>query len=649
MRSTVSGVVVLAFAGLAAGCDSSTAAKQQSIAITLSTTSLAVGQGSTTAIVVTIERTNFEEPVTLAIDGTLPLGITTEFALNPLPAAVTTTTLTVRVASNSDPVTGTFAVRAAGQGVTDQSQSVDFTVGVTGSYSLGVLAPTITIAQGGGGTATVLLARTGGNGGNVALAVNGLPAGVTATVPQSTTDRSAPLALSALGSAAAGTYEVTIASSQAGITPDQSVALTLVVIPPPATTGVTIPFCAATVPVWFAYQNEGFAWQQVTPSGATVTFAASDVLGVAYAFAAGSASVVFVLYVSRGELEALDDIDCRGTRDYTGSVSGLTTGQSGLVIMGSAAALAPAATGTYQLSDVADRPLDLVATRGIVTQNAYIAPDRIIIRRGLDLPTNSAIPALDFTAAEAFAPGAVTLTMAGAVEGEVFAFQSALLTATNTYGTIQIASTTGTTATLNLVPPEESAADDLHQFFIQAFQPDFSSGHSVIDYSQDSGDRTATLGPPLETPSASTLAETPYARLRGTLPSQSEYATLAQFEFAQQSLSGSRSVVLAVTAAYLGAPPPAWDLVIPDFTGTAGFNQAWMLAPDVAVTQMLAEAFSGRGELLFGSPPTAGEGYRHAFRVIATSTAARSRAGGVAPPRGGTRRVIGLPPQYLRR
>jgi len=644
MRSmTVRGVIAVALAGLAStSCDSSTGNKEQKIAISVASASFTVGQGSNTDVLISIERTNFDKPVTLAVDGALPTGVTATFSQNPLVSGTSVSTLTIVVAPTVNPTTATFDLRASGDGVTDQTRTISLSVNVTGSYTLGMLEPTLRVAQGGGGTATVLVTRSGGNGGNVSLSVSGVPVGVGATLAQSTTsDRAVSLTVSATAAIAPGTYPITITSSSPGFTPDQTTSFSIVVISPPSTTSVSVPFCVADLPAWFAYQNEGYFWERVLPIGNTYTFSTTDKAAIAFVFASGSQSETNIMYISRAELTALSDRDCDGTRTYPGTVSGLNNGQSALVVMGVSGVLASATSGSFTLNDIAARPLDLVATSGIVTQNAFLAPDRMIVRRGLDLPSGTTIPDLNFTAAESFAPASSNLTVSGTIAGDLILFQNTLRTLTSSYGTLQVANPVGTTATLYAVPANQLATGDLHEFFVDASNASVTVGHAYVEYFRDPADKTIALSPILSAPAVSLLSAAPYARLRASLPAQAEYPTVARFHFSQGPLGSRRFVIPVLSAAHLGAMPTTWEFVIPDMSGTAGFNAAWMLSAGQNVPY-LAEAFSGRGDLLFGALPVNGDVYRLAYRELSTTTL---RIRDAASPL----RRLGLTPQYLRR
>lgn len=640
MRRTVSSyriVAVALFGGAISSCDSLTGNKDKSIAITVDNAALTVGQGTRDSILITITRTNFDQPITLSVEGTLPAGVTRSFSRNPIPAGSTTSYLRFIATGAATPGASAITIRATGDGVADKGQPVDLTVTVTGSFTLGMLNPSLTVAQGGGGNATVLLTRTGGNASGVSLIVSGVPTGATASVVSPTSDRGATLAITAGAGTPPGTYPISITGSAPGITPDQNTQLSLVVITPASTTSMTLPFCSNDMPIWFAFQNEGFGWQRVTPTGNSFTFAATPKVAIAYIFQGGNEFQANVFFSTRVDLLGLSDRDCDGTKNLSGTVAGLTAGQSALVVMGANAA--STTTGNYSLQGVNARPLDLVATRGTLS-GTFFTPDRMIVRRSQDL--TGTIPLLDFTTAESFAPVTFSLTVSGFTTGFGIEYQNNFWSATSTYGTVQYGSVPGGSTTFASAPADQVLAGDVHELLVDAFQSNGQVGHAAYAYFGAPGDRSETLGPLLPSPTVTTLSSSPYARVRGQMASQSEYGSAGLF-FLEQGVTGSRRFLLMVgTVGYYGTRPPTWDFVVPDFSSVPGFTTSWMMASGPAV--FTVQAFDGRGDVLFGAVPLSGEVIKLAYRSSIGATLLRQPGPQALPlPR------AALITQYLRR
>jgi hypothetical protein len=101
--------------------------------------------------------------------------------------------------------------------------------GLDPAISLALSTTSLSVAQGGSGTATISITRSGGFAGPVALAVEGAPDGVTATAePGSVAGATATLTVAASAAAAPGNYTLTVRGTGTGVTA-QAVQLALVV------------------------------------------------------------------------------------------------------------------------------------------------------------------------------------------------------------------------------------------------------------------------------------------------------------------------------------------------------------------------------------------------------------------------------------
>ena len=636
--------------GLALGnaCGDSSA-PEPSITLELETGSVALAQGSSDVVAVTIGRSNFDKAVTLAVQGTLPTGVTAVLTQATLAADQTTTFLTVTVAGSAPPAAAiTLAVVASGEGVATQTEALSLSITLRGNYSLGVLQSAITVAQGGGGSATVTLARTENNQSNVSINVAGAPTGLSITPAQiSSTDAAVALNISATTGVAPGAYPLSLTSSAAGHSPDQMATLTVNVIAPPGTASISVPICQGNPPVWFAYQNEGFPWQRVIPGASSVVFDATNKLAIAFAFSANSQSELIVYYLTRSELSAFNDSHCSGTRSYSGNVTALSSGQSSLIRLGRASDLVTASAPGYQLENIPARPLDQVAVRGVVTQlgqEATLTPDKVVIRRAVDAASGTALPDINFDAADAITLVSSTLTLSGVLGGETVFVSNLLRPATRTLGLMQVALASSNSVTLYSVPADKLDAGDVQEQNVYAENSTGLIGHTAVAFTRAPADRTVTLGPLLPTPAVTTVASTPYARLRATLASQSDYPSLAVFTFLQSSFASARYISQYVTAGFLGGTPASWEILLPDLSSVPGFQASWMPAAG-QTTAYLAEAFSGRTELLLGALPVEGDIYREGFHQ-SSATALKSLR---SSERTRLQRATGIQPQYLSR
>src|SRR5688572_7849776 len=136
MRSfarSFAGVTGLAFLS---SCDALTGNKDKSISLTFPKTSLTVGQGARDSVEITINRSNFDQPVTFSVEGTLPQGVTATFSPNPVQPGNTTTKLRVTASPQAVPGNATFTVVAKGEGIADKGQEVAVSITLTGTYTL---------------------------------------------------------------------------------------------------------------------------------------------------------------------------------------------------------------------------------------------------------------------------------------------------------------------------------------------------------------------------------------------------------------------------------------------------------------------------------------------------------------------------------
>ncbi|NOT06806.1 MAG: hypothetical protein HOP28_01235, partial [Gemmatimonadales bacterium] len=178
-----------------------TQAPDFSLAITPGSASVTQGLTST-SIAVTITRTNYTDPVALALGGTVPAGVTATF---------TTTSFTVTVGPATAP--GVYNLSVTGTG-TPGTKSTPFvlTVVAAGSFALAITpVGGVSVEQGTPNSSkTVTITRTNYTG-SVTLTAENLPAGLTAEFdPNPTAANSSILTLTATGAVAPATYSITI-------------------------------------------------------------------------------------------------------------------------------------------------------------------------------------------------------------------------------------------------------------------------------------------------------------------------------------------------------------------------------------------------------------------------------------------------------
>jgi hypothetical protein len=622
-RSNFSRTLALISLVVVASCD---AVGDGSFTLTLSDGALSLAQSRTDTVLVSVSRVDYKKQIALTAEGAGD-GIDVDFEDNIVSPNSNGTFMILTVSPTAELGLSTITVRATGEGRPEQATSIDVTVGITGAFTLSTSGFPQTAAQSGGAIGTVLVQRTGGHGDFVTLGATGLPSGVTASFGSPvTTSTATPVTFSAASGATPGSYNITITGDAPGLT-QQTTPITLDVIAPPATATLTMPFCTTNVPSWFAYKNHGNVWQNVTGTNGVFTFPATSSVGVAYAFATstGGQSILVAYFGTRAELGARGVEDCTGPKSVTGSIGGATAGQTGRISMGAPTVAATQAAPNFTLTGIADRVLDLIGVKGTVNTNntgLQVSADKFLIQRGLNPANGSSLGTLDFTAS-GFAPFASNLTIANTAAGDSINVGVRLWTGTNSKGILQVFQGISTTPVLNSIPAGQMNGSDMHELLVETWRNDFS-GRLNYAYLGAITDRTETLAPNLSTPTFTTISRSPYTRIRGQLPVQAEYPSLAFFEFYQDNPSTADRVVdVVVSAGYLGGTPATtWNVEIPEFGNVAGLNLNWL--PSTPLLFVWAEADGGFGEALFGGKPIPGDVLRWGYRNLALSGLVRA-------------------------
>lgn len=264
------------------------------IALTAGSTALSVVQGASGTVPVTVTRSNgFADGVTLTVSG-LPTGVTGSFAPATIAAGATTSTLTLNVAANAATGTTPITITASGTGVTAQTATVNLTVTAAASPAISLTAnpAAVNLVAGATATTSIGIARTGGFAGEVTLALEGAPAGLTGTFsasPVPGTVFASVLTLSATAAVAPGTYNLTVRGTGTGVTA-QTVSLSVTVAAAPgitlSTASTTLSLSAgATVSTAVTIVRVGNFAGDVTlaatglPAGVTASFAPATLSG----------------------------------------------------------------------------------------------------------------------------------------------------------------------------------------------------------------------------------------------------------------------------------------------------------------------------------------------------------------------------------
>ncbi|MBK6486137.1 MAG: hypothetical protein IPF98_04530 [Gemmatimonadetes bacterium] len=197
-------------------------------AITLSSSTLSVVQGSNTSVSASIARTgSFSGTVDLTTES-VPSGITASFSPAAITSGTTSTSLTVAAASSVAPGNYTFTVRGRATGISDQTGQVTLTVTAAPAIGMTLAPSALTVVQGASGQSTVTIARTNLTTA-IALSASGAPAGVTTTFALATinTETSTTLSVAVGAAVAVGTYPITVTATAGAVTQVATLQLTV--------------------------------------------------------------------------------------------------------------------------------------------------------------------------------------------------------------------------------------------------------------------------------------------------------------------------------------------------------------------------------------------------------------------------------------
>ena len=387
--------------------------------------------------------------------------------------------------------------------------------------------------------------------------------------------------------------------------------------------------CQADAPIWVGAQSETGPWIRVNSSGTnTYTFNISNRGGFAAVYnASGGGYRVELTYGTAAELAStgLQCIDPTGGKFVTGTFASAGASDDAYISLGGAET-SRTGSGAFQLFDVADGPLDLIAVRSTVTTTTF-TPTKMIFRRNVNQANNSAIPVLDFGAAEAFDPAtanvtignlgsdlplvlALMTTMAGGSAPYYFGGFVAGPTVLPWYG----------------VPESRLTTSDLHNLIVGGVNQTGDQYRLVYVWARQVTNRTVTLGPALSAPAITVASATPYVRHRTVFARQAEYGQAALIQFDQNSESGGanyRLVSIQASAGYLGTATN-WDVTVPDLTGASGFLPTWGPQPTFP-TGYSTSAIGGTGNI--NSYPTDGLTLNIALRFGNTVSSEANVAG----------------------
>jgi len=571
-----------------------TARPAASIALTATPNAIAVQAGGAgVPVTIGITRTNFTGSVVIAAQSGLPTGVTV--SNNPTgPSTGTTVVVTFTAAASVTPGSYPVVLQGAGFQATPGTVTIALTVTsapTSGSIALSSSPGAIALLRGQSNALTLTIARSN-YAGSVTLAASGAPTDVTLTLtPSSTTGTTSQLGITVGANAPTGTHSIVVTASGSGVSTAQ-LAIPLTISAPASGGNVSWQFCGqTTIPVWVAAQDgdANAPWRQLTAGpGNSYSFDIATRGAVARVSQFGTGQYALsITYGSRAELNAQGTSQCANqttNRPVSGTVVGFQAASDVVsVALGSAFASPPPtqATPNFSIPTAPTGLRDLIATRAALDVSNTINPltvNRVFIRRGLNPPFNGSVGTVDFTGADAFDPELRTVTVNGITTGELVTSSNTFMTSTQSFGSLGATTlTSGNSHTMRIVPAARTASGDVQMIATNAvtFSGAITSQiRSVTNVFRDPANLSITLGAAVNTPTISTLATTPYARVRAQAQRQSDYQDFWSTNLTQNAPGQQRTVSITMTAGYVGGASTI-DMAVPDFAGVSGWQNTW--------------------------------------------------------------------------
>jgi hypothetical protein len=284
------------------------------------------------------------------------------------------------------------------------------------------------------------------------------------------------------------------------------------------------------------------------------------------------------------------------------------------------------------VSNVPFGTTDLFATRSAFNLTTLsFAPDRAILRRNVNF-ASAITPTLDFSGGDSFALTSAPYTIANA-NGEAMQITTGFLTANGTAGNfVSALNSTTNPATVYGVPSALTQNGDLHQILAFSYTTSGTntSSRGMTQYNRELTARTLTLGAALNLPTLTSVGSTPYVRYSASGTWQSDYPHSVGVSYTK-SVSGSNAWTLTVSRTYAGTGASNYSLVMPDFSGVAGFNTAWAMGSgttDVAITASGVSSGFNTGTGIWSEGGFFRLAYDHHFPVTLGTLSAHTRAYG---------------------
>ncbi len=605
--SAVFTFVVLAVLG-SCGTDGGTnpdPAPTPTISITVSPQSSELEQGQAVEVTVTVSRGGgYTGAVSLSFTG-LVTGV--QGTSGSIPSGSTQGTLTLTALETAPLGAISAQIVAAGSGVASVQRAFNVTITEmpVGTFGLSINPDAVSLEQGAAGSAQVTVDRSGGFTGPVTLAVEGAPAGLSATLAQTTvTGTEATLDLAPTGALAPGVYDLTIrGTGERAPSVETTLALTVTL----SAVQVSWELCEGRISGdWFAVRDGDGTWRRIVPNGRTFDFEFRGERGaIAYVQEPEPGDrVVFVSLLSRDDFQ-IDDpvlasfpcVDQTRTLNVAAAPA-LANGAefAAAAVDNSSSGLYGPGSAVLSFDRLPAGPLDLAGAYGqLLFPSGVFDVFRFFLSRGID-PASGSTVGMDFNGPNSFAPVPIDVTLANP-NGQPATLSGALGTSRLQAVLFETSRTPTTSWVLPIPPASRLLPEDILVATIST-EGDFDApGDRYLVTEQvfrGEDDLTLTLGPELAGVSFSDGGSTTSFRGRVQYAVQEEYGNLLLTVFGYEVAGNSTIHTLTASKRYLGGND--LDETFPDLSTIDGWDPAWELPTGVPIDARFA-AFGWTGDV----------------------------------------------------
>lgn len=553
-------------------------------------------------IVVRLDRAQgVTGPAEFSIES-FPIGFSGTFSPNPTTGD--STVLVLELSTLAPTGTNNVVVRVTvGETTSTTTLQVTSSTFVPPDFGLSIAPDVASVAAGTGTSVQVNIARTNFTD-SVALAVVGLPAGMTATLtPPATDGAAATLDIATTVAVAPGVYPLTVEGTADGITGTRSATLLLTVNAPTGGGNIQWQFCdPARYPLWFGVRTgTSGAWTRVTSEasadGIAFTFALDQAGQVAMVLDGASGVDITVFNTTPQEVLGLAARECADNRP-TKTISGrIVNGINGLrgasIVAGGTSTIIPAGGSNFTLTGVKEGTTDIIAYLGIPENGEFRRFDRIIMRRDIDPADGAVMADFDFAVdddQEWLAATGANFTFRN-LGGDMFTVTRSYLTANGNVGPIAFYQPRSDSVVgLYGVPEGFRRPGDLHQ--LVAATVNATAPRTVTGYNSNFNSSPLEFGPPLDAPTVTVASSSP-VRIRAEGSWSGSYGSAVGVSFVQAT-ADSRSLSMTASRDFFGASS-TYELESPDFAGAPGFDANWLLRSGVATTHAVTATGIGQG------------------------------------------------------